>query len=452
MSAPTTTERPLWKCEGCGRYSQARKQPRGHTRRVDGERVQCGPFAPAFASDQPVTPQGPYGTRPLRPRSTYRQSLLAGFETCPRRTMHGLQLTSDMAAGNVGASADLGQAVHAVNDEILRTLYRQNETVMPTQEAVEVMYAVLAKGPWVLPADEREALLVMTLNFVRKPWNTKRILLLEGTPPPFDSDGENLSVDIVCQDGVIRTLTGRPDLIAADPPDGIIIVDYKTGWAPPKQPKKPVEPGVIVTGKQYLSDRGHYQLDTYGLLGLERFPQATRATLREVHQRTGHIREATLARDELEHIARELGIQMMKLDHGISEGETSKIWKPRPGSHCVRQCPVSMSCPLPPAQRGEGALGDHETADRTAAITAKAHALYQQGRDQLKTYHVETHYAPEVGDGKVWRWKGEVGDRSFGMHDPETDEECAAKRAKAVAEEQATVDAMAAEIERRQAA
>jgi RecB family exonuclease len=341
----------------------------------------------------------------MKALDSYRQSLLANFETCPRRTRFALEGREDISAGFVEASAALGSLTHLVYAELLRTLYRTGHEQVPTQEAVEVMYEVMAASDIVLPADERESLRLFTLRFCEWRWEASRVLALE----------HRLEAQVVCQDDKTRTLTGAPDVLIADPPDGIIIVDYKSGWAVPKAPRKPPEDGPI-TGKQYLSSRGHFQLDCYGLLGLRAYPQAARATLRERHLRSGETREATLYRDDLEHIERELGVQMQKLERAICQGARSKAWKPRSGHHCLRQCPVARSCPIPAEQRGDGHIGSDAQADREAAVFAVLDAQRQQTRSGLKAYWEETGYAPKVGDGReMYKPDG----KSFGMHEPE---------------------------------
>src|SRR3954454_14652986 len=108
--------------------------------------------------------------------TTFRQSLLSSFEQCPRRAMHGMAIDDDLSVGNVGASADLGSAFHAFAAEYLRTLWRQGEKQMPTQEDIEIMYEALAAGPWVLPANERDDLRSMVLNFASYyTWNARGI-------------------------------------------------------------------------------------------------------------------------------------------------------------------------------------------------------------------------------------------------------------------------------------
>ena len=422
------SEMPVWRCSTCGRVSQAVRRPRQHRRGG----VSCGPFAAwQLGGNAASQTQLPALTR-------YRQSLLTSFQTCPRRTRASLELPGDLTPGYSGALADLGSVTHEVFAEILRTMYRHGETQMATQESVEVMYEVLARSDLVLPADEREDLLMFTLRFVEKPWDVRRILAIE----------QGLTAEIVCQDGQARTLTGRPDLLIADPPDGLIIVDFKSGRGQPKSPRQAPPEGETVTGKQYLSDRGHAQLDQYGLLVLRAYPQASRVILREVHLRSGSVREAVLGRDELEHVERELGVLMLQLERGVAEGPESKVWKPRPGGHCVRACPVARSCPIPVEQRGDGGIAGERDADDQASRFAVVDAQRQQLRGSLKAFHEQTGYAPRVADGKAFRWKVKPdGGRSFGMWEPESAEE----RARAAGVDQDAVDAMYAELARREA-
>jgi hypothetical protein len=364
--------------------------------------------------------------------TAFRQSLLSSYEQCPRRALHGMAIDDDLTVGNVGASADLGSAFHAFAAEYLRTLWRQNEPNMPTQEAVEIAYEILAHGTerlnvatgevhrqkWVLPSDERDDLIWMVLGFCRYEWQPRQIMP-GGTD--LDPDGGRLSADIVCPDGVTRTLTGQPDVILADPPDGIVIVDFKSGKGKPKAPRS--EPDAeLATGKQYLSERGHFQLDSYGLLGMRKYPQAQRAILRELHLRSGKTREAVLGREELEHVERQIGLHLMLLDEAralfeAGESETHALLRPRPGAWCARKCPVAASCPVPAEQRGVGALDSDEAADEAAGRYVNVDGLRNTLREQLRTYHEQTGRAPLVGDGTAvfWRPKPDGKGRAFGV-------------------------------------
>lgn len=331
--------------------------------------------------------------RDVIPRpDVFRQSLLASWETCPRRTRFALQSPDDLAIGWVQSTGDLGTAFHAIAAEMARAIWAHGEPggqKMPTQEAMEIGRETYRKLGIVLPTADRHALRQMVLRWCSYPWVPGSILAIE----------QRLTLDILCEDGVTRTLKGQPDLILSDPPDGIVILDYKTSKGKPSAPRgSNPEPGEIVEGKSYLSDRGHYQLDTYGLLALKGtlddgtrlVPSATRATLRELHLRSGHIRQASLQtggeQDDLEHVLTDIRDHMQMLDEAIAAGPKSPLFKPRPGSHCHRKCPVARSCPVPPEQRGIGALSTQAQADREAEIFAAWEAKHDQARERLKAW------------------------------------------------------------------
>lgn len=393
-----------WRCAACGKLSNATAMPRSHVRAG----ASCGPFIEAvIAGEGAIVVEG----RPITRPTTYRQSLLRSFEACPRRTLHDLKTPDELSVGNTGALADLGSAAHAVFAALLRQLHRDGQQQPSTQQALDMMRKVLLEGEWVLPTDERHTLRELVMSFASYyRWDTKRIMALE----------QPLSLGIACPDGEIRTLTGQPDMIIADPPNGLVVVDFKTGMAVPKSPRQMPAEGEPIVGREYLSASGTYQLDLYGLLALHRYPAAQFVTLRELHLRFGHRREATLGRDELDEVKAQIGLQMMLLDRAISEGDRSELWRPRPGRHCLRQCPVARSCPIPAEQRGLGALDSDEAADEEAARFVVVDALRQQQRDALKAYHEETGHAPAVGDGRGLFWKQKPkGGRSFDVHDLE---------------------------------
>ena len=342
---------------------------------------------------------------------SYRQSTLAGFEICPRRTYAALQTPEDLSVGFVEAMGDLGTVFHAVAAEMLRTFQKYGHSQMATQEAVEVMREVYAASPITLPSDERDVLRELVLGFCNYRFPPERILAIE----------RPLSAEIRCLDGVVRRLTGIPDLLMFDGDAGIIINDWKTGKGRPQTPRgwKASEDGENqpIVGKQYLSQRGHFQGDTYSLLGLLEWSNAEYAIFRELHLRSGEIREATIGRAELEHIEPEIAMHMQKLSRAIGEGEDSELWKPRPGRQCAKQCPVVMSCPIPAEQRGLGQIDSPEAADALAARFVVLDAVRNQARALAKAYHEETGLILEVGDGTGIFWeKNDKGKRDFGVH------------------------------------
>ena len=98
--------------------------------------------------------------------TSFRRSTLQGFAECPRRTLHEIQAGHNFPRGNVGVSADLGSAAHAVFAEILRTLRRQGEPQMATEDAIVVLREVMANGKWVLPLDAPGTLRPLLLNWL----------------------------------------------------------------------------------------------------------------------------------------------------------------------------------------------------------------------------------------------------------------------------------------------
>lgn len=441
-----------WRCTGCGRISWAVHKPSSHRRHGQP----CGPFAPALVAPEGavLAPAGatitPAGV-PERP-TTFRQSLLRSFEVCPRRALHELLIPGDLSVGNVEATADLGSAAHAVLIEILATLRREGASIdgqgraqhaeqLSTQEGIEIMYETLGRGEWVLPTSEREQLRHFVLSFCsneRYRVKPTRIMAME----------QRLSLDLLCSDGKTRTLTGQPDVIMADAPAGLVVVDFKTGRGKPPSPRQMPEEGAPIVGREYLSPEGPVQLLIYGLLALREYPAAQHVTLRELWLRFGETREATLTRDDLEHVEREVALQMMLLDRAIDEGPDSgsKLTNPRPGRQCVRGCPVSTSCPIPEEQRGEGAISSPEDADENARRMVKVTAVRTALIARLKAWHELTGHCPEVGDGTQVRWEGEKGSRKFGAFPPDPAE---AAPVPTVGSDDAFVSAMELELARR---
>lgn len=335
----------------------------------------------------------------------FRQSLLQGFTICARRTKYGLIAGDDSTSGWVGYRGELGRAFHAVAAEILRTLHRQNERQMPSQECIEILYETLPTLDFALPFDALDELRWLVLGFCDYAWDPRRILALE----------ERLTSEVECPDGVTRVLKGQPDILIADPPDALIVVDLKSGRSRPRGPRVEPEAGEVVEGRQYLDST--FQGDTYSLLALRKYPAAQRIVFRELHIRSGQIRQSTLGREALEHVERKLVTTMMLLDRAISEGEDSKLWAPRPGSHCARQCPVARSCTVPLEQRGPGGIENemqaHAAAHAAAVLEGQRTALL----GSLKSWVEDpANPLPRVNEREVYAWRPPTGKgRRFGL-------------------------------------
>lgn len=327
----------------------------------------------------------------------YRQSTLRGLELCGRRTRFSLE-AGDLATGWTEDSADLGTVFHSFVDEYLNTLKRPDVRPakrMPTEEAVNVAREVYDASPITLDADAYGALIGMAVRFCEFEWDVDRILFQE----------DPLRSELVCPDGEVRTVKGQPDLVMADPPHGVIIYDWKTGLGQPKSPRKKEPEGEAVEGTRYLSEAGKYQRQVYGLLVLHAIPAARYAVMWEVPMRfpTYGPRHARLDRSALEHVEARLGSHMMKLARGIEEGPQSDVWRPRNGAQCFH-CEVQASCPVPPRQRGVGAIRDQVDADIVARRFVRGKAMYTQAAEQLKARQAAGLPAGRVNESEEARW------------------------------------------------
>jgi hypothetical protein len=344
-----------------------------------------------------------------------RQSLLSGFETCGRRTLHGLQFDqvdgyADWAVGYVDYTAELGKALHLFARKYLRVLRASGDANMDWQVARPLVLEVLAEADFILPSDERDELFWLCRGFCHFRWPSRNIRSLE----------RRLSMDVAGPDGVYRTITGQPDVIIADPDTvqpGVVIVDYKSTRARPPSPKNQPD-AEYAEGKKYLSDRGHFQLDTYGAMVLVGSPNLFKATLRQLFARSGQIREASLTRDELPYVLEQLGIQAMRLEGAVKEGPTSRLWAPHSGAHCAKQCPVARSCPIPAEMRGDGAVESDEMQDRWGERWVTHHAQDLAIKRALQTREAATGRPAVLPDGKHLRWHEKPdGGRSWGICD-----------------------------------
>jgi hypothetical protein len=345
-----------------------------------------------------------------------RQSTLTTFAHCP------LSARFEIEAGErYSPPLSRGTLAHRCQEEILRTLHRQGERKMPQAEALEILYEVIAQRDVpsedviTLTPEERVHLRQFVIRFCDWEWRTDRIMALE----------EQLEAEIVCPDGVVRVLTGTPDVLIANPAQSAVeIIDAKSGWQPPKTPRGSEDALTDTQRKRYLTERGMGQLDAYGVLVLRCYPAADKALLRELHPRAGEERTAALHRDELEHVERLIGTDLMLMDRALTEGPESAIWKAVGGTRQCDWCLGKMRCPRPAEERG--AIVDLpmavEYAQDITAITAKREQMLKMAKG-----FVDAEGPIPLPGGKVLGWqetkKDEKVRRSFCVHTPEPPEE-----------------------------
>jgi hypothetical protein len=290
--------------------------------------------------------------------------------------------------------AALGTAFHMVAEEALRTLHRQGEQRIPTQEMIELTRQVLASDdcPHLTIAQQRE-MRILALQFCELSWPAERLIGIE----------QRLYATVPGPDGKDRRITGQPDVLLASPPHGAVCIDFKVSWSVPPAPRD----GDFSRdgGRPYLSERGTFQLDTLGLLIMRSYPAIQRVILREYYPRLNEIREARLDRDDLEHVEKHLGLLAYRFERAYA-GEIEA--EPRPGKWCSH-CPFSARCPVPHESRKIGAIDTDELADQAAGRYVAVEALRQALRGQLKARFEATGYAAKIGDGRCIRFDGGKG-------------------------------------------
>lgn len=373
----------------------------------------------------------------------HRQSLLAEADTCMLRTRWRLEAAEAVPLSERHdrawdrADAARGILAHRYSGEVLRTLWANGETSIPVTDALEILYEVCAqrdvpdRDVVYLPARERRLLRMYAVRFVQhggsgdphagklRTWNMERLDAIE----------ERLwaKVEYPNPDGgtIPRTISGQPDAILLDGPDGRIVLDWKTTpKAPPAPPDRKYDDQGDVYGDDVpgnVSDEGYYQQRVYAFLEWANEPDVERVTLREVYPLDPdglQVRRATLYRSrDLERITHELSVAVELLDRALAAGSRAKLWKPQPGKHCLRACPKPGSCPIPREERREGAIEGPRMAEAWAAQMLTAQGVYQHRRDGLKAYHEQTgHPIPVATEKGVFELRHELGTRSFGLH------------------------------------
>lgn len=336
-----------------------------------------------------------------QPGGPLRQSLLRSAERC--------MLSAKWQAQGSWPNplSDLGTVMHAIYAAALRHIQATGEQQVAIDDMKRIAAEVYAASPIMLPTEQRRDMRWLLWRFCDHKWDASRILFVE----------ERITVDVPCPDGKVRQLTGQPDIVIAQPPKTLILVDHKNGRARPPAPRDPSSHDAWLrdNGRAYLSADGTYQLDAYGYLLLRRIPAAQRVILREFHWRFKELREATLERDELPQVEQELGTHLMKLARALSEGDESPLWRPRPGSHC-RYCPRPFECPIPVEERVGGMILTPEDVAAWSDVWVASKALHGRVDKELKAAHDDGLPPARVGDEWLG-WDREGPRRRFTLHE-----------------------------------
>jgi hypothetical protein len=348
-----------------------------------------------------------------------RQSLLSDFDDCALSALFALE-----ARGYTSSYQARGILFHRFAGKLLRTMRETGEVQIPVAEALAILAEACAQRDvpdedvvW-LPARERRLLRICVISLVTgKPFNMSRLVAVE----------ERLRWIVTYprpEGGLVRReLTGQPDAVVADPPDGVIVIDWKTTRkAPPPGPRRDEPKGDHWDDPEHLSYQGYFQQRLYGLLCLHRYPAADRVSLREFYPLEGVARYATVYRSDLGSLEDEFSALAEVLDRALAGGSRSAIWRPSPGVHC-NYCPAPQRCPIEADVRArEGGIATPGEARRAAAEYVVAKQVSKRLHEALKGW-VDL-YGPvpvKAAKGRYEvRWKGQRGGgKVFGVHVPD---------------------------------
>jgi hypothetical protein len=348
-----------------------------------------------------------------------RQSRLATFDSCPLAAL--FEIGGHEFSNRAQAR---GILFHRVASEILRTIKRTGEVMIDVAEGLEIMYEVAAQRG--LPPEE----------VVHLPLAEQRILRMAVicfchhntfTPSGIIDVERRLYAKVSYPDRqtgntVERVITGQPDAVIADPPEGALVPDWKTTrQAPPKYE------GADENTDAGVSYMGYFQQRVYAKLVMDTYQAIQRVTLWENYVLPGEVREATVHREQLEHIDRELATLVELFDRALAGGSKSPLWQPSPGRHCS-YCPKPTACPIEAdvrvfASQNGGGITSDSAARRFGAEYVLAKATYKALHEALKGW-VEIHGPIPVKSSKGryqlrWKQNSTGTGRTFGAHVPE---------------------------------
>lgn len=343
-----------------------------------------------------------------------RQSRLGDFDSCRLMTKFALE-----AVEYTNGAQARGILFHRYAAHVLRTLRRTGEVSMDVSEALEILYEQCAQHDVadedvvVAPASERRLLRIAAIKFVQgKEFPMHRLIDVERrlyAPVTYHPEHGP---------PVERLITGQPDALVADPPNGAVVPDWKTTLRAPAEYDGEQED--TDAGVSYM---GYFQQRVYALLVMHNYPSVERVTLREFYVLDGgEVRTATVERKQLEHIERELAVQAELFDRAVAGGSRSALWAPSPGKHCS-YCPRPQRCTMREDDRvAAGGIATRAEASRAAAAYVVADTVRGRLREGLRPI-VEMYGDLPVKTSKgryVLGWRqNKTGDgRRFGVHVP----------------------------------
>lgn len=349
-----------------------------------------------------------------------RQSTLASYDNCARSSLFGLKYSNGWST----TPQARGTLMHAFYAEALRTLMRTGETKMPTEEGMVILREVVRQKnvPWEdrvrVPLAELPIMRMEALKWMKD--NTFDIAKIV--------DVERRLFYAMDTDRGPRILSGQLDVLLFAPPDGAIVIDWKSTWLLP-----PDNTGKDIDDPARISFEGYFQQRVYGLLVLkgaftiedamarkEVYGSVNRVTLREFYARRGKVRQATLDRHDLEHVEDDIRILIENFDDSLAEPDNPDAWPASPGKGCA-WCLKPGACPIEREARGEGAVGNEQQARQYAAEREVADRVKSHRTKALKAW-VDVHGPVPVkaAKGRMMLGWGVGKAQNFGTYVPDS--------------------------------
>lgn len=369
--------------------------------------------APLPVPGPPISPEEVRERYPV-----LRQSILSKFDACPLSTLFELRHSNGWST----TPQARGTLMHRFYAECLRTMVRTGERRMPTEEAMVILREVIRQRDVPLhervrvPLRELPVMRMEALKWVRdNEFNVDRIVAVE----------ERLNAELPLSDGRTRTLTGQLDALLFDPPDGAIVLDWKSTWALPPETREGVPDQ---DDPSRISFEGYFQQRFYGYLVLRAYPAVQRVTLREFYTRRSKVRSAVLLRSDMEHVEHDLAQLVEAFDDSLAAGARNAGtglegdgWPATPGKPCA-WCAKPGACPIEREARGDGAIQSAEQAERYAAEREVAERVRGHRTGALKSW-VDVHGPVPVKHSKgrmMIGWSEKLrGGRVFGTFVPD---------------------------------
>lgn len=342
----------------------------------------------------------------LRVPRAYRQSLIAAFDSCPRRALYSLldgrRTPSGLAAG--------GTLNHRFFHRGTKIMIEHGESTMSVEQGMELYAEILAQRD--VPAHEVVPVTMRQMRWgrviVTKWCQTTKLDLRRIV------DAEvRLTAELPLASGETVSITGQMDLLLADPPRGMIAGDYKTGFQRPKQPRADAsdEDG------RGLTELGWVQALVYSVLIFHNFPVVEYVIFRERHVLWGEDRTVRIDREEAERLHDVLAAQVALMDQAVREGIDSPRWTPSAGPHCAL-CARPHDCPI----RDQVEMPASEAEARELAQEWIVTDARRKERVPFLKGWVEEHGPIEVPHARGRRVVGwdvaEDGKRNFGVFEP----------------------------------